>query len=90
MNRLIKGLVASGAVWLMVASPAAKAADSERLPSEKVIAAIQAAVAAHPGEVKEVEVDERRGRLLIEVTIIGADGVKKEVQIDPATNKIAK
>lgn len=90
MKRLLMGLVASGAVLIMFASPVAKAADSERLPAEKVIAAIQAAVATHPGEIKEVEVDEKRGRLLVEVTIIGADGVKKEVHIDPATSKIAQ
>ncbi len=90
MKRLITGVAASGVVLLALASPVAKAADNERLPSEKVIAAIQAAVSAHPGEIKEVEVDEKRGRLLVEVTIIGADGVKKEVQIDPTTNKIAQ
>ena len=90
MKKTCIGLAASSAVLLAFASPVASAADEERLPPQQVIAAIQAAVAANPGEIKEVEVDRKRGRLVVEVTIIGTDGAKREINVDPANNQVVK
>lgn len=90
MKKWLVSFVLTGAALSVTASATAATANDERLPAQQVIAAIQAAVAVHPGDIKEVEVDEKRGRLLVEVTIIGPDGAKKEVRIDPATNKVAQ
>lgn len=61
------------------------------LPADQLIAAIQAAVAAHPGQVKEVEVDEKRGnKVEVKVEIVSADGKDHEVRIDPATRQVVR
>ncbi len=65
-------------------------ANDEALPAKQVIAAIQAAVAARPGLVKEVEVERERGRLIVEVKIVGADGKSTEVRIDPQSNQVIR
>jgi hypothetical protein len=58
-------------------------ATDEALPAAVVIAAIQAAVADHPGLVKEVEVERECGRLIVAVEIIDANGKRGKVKIDP-------
>jgi uncharacterized membrane protein YkoI len=63
------------------------AAVDEALPAEQVIAAIQKAVASNPGLVKEVEVEREEGRLIVEVEIVGTDGRKSKVKIDPERNE---
>lgn len=65
-------------------------ANDHGLPAERVIAAIQTAVAASPGLVREVEVDRRGGRLIVEVEIINADGKKTEVKVDPENNQVMR
>ncbi|MXS85856.1 PepSY domain-containing protein [Nitrosomonas sp. HPC101] len=63
-------------------------ASDEGLPADQVISAIQAAVAANPGNIHEVEVEQKRGKLIVEVKIINADGKKIKVKIDPAENAV--
>lgn len=67
-------------------------ADSDKgLPADQVIAAIQAAVAAHPGQIKDVEVKDRRNQTaVVEVEIVAADGKKHEVKIDAGTRQVVK
>ena len=66
-------------------------AGDKGLPADQLIAAIQAAVAAHPGQVKEVEVDEKRGnKVEVKVEIVSADGKDHEVRIDPATRQVVR
>jgi hypothetical protein len=65
-------------------------ADDRGLPADRVIAAIQTAVAAHPGLVKEVEIDREGGRLIVEVQIISADGRHIEVKVDPEKNAVMR
>lgn len=67
-------------------------ADSDKgLPADQVIAAIQAAVAAQPGQVKDVEVKDRRNQAsLVEVEIVAADGKKHEVKVDASTRQVVR
>lgn len=66
------------------------AADDKGLPAPQVIAAVQAAVAAHPGNVKEVEVDDKRKGTVVKVEIVDAQGKKHEVRVDAQTNQVVK
>lgn len=65
-------------------------ADVRGLPADKVIAAIQTAVAVYPGLIKEVEVERKHGRLIVEVKIIRSDGAKVEVKVDPENNALLR
>ena len=65
-------------------------ANDRGLPADRVIAAIQTAVAANPGLIKEVEVDREGGRLIVEVQIISADGRQIEVKVDPEKNAVIR
>jgi hypothetical protein len=65
-------------------------ANEEGLAADRVIAAIQTAVAAQPGLIKEVEVQREGGRLIVEVEIISADGKKTEVKVDPEKNAVIR
>jgi len=63
-------------------------AGNEGLPADRVIAAIQTAVAANPGLIHEVEVETKQGKLTVEVKIIDAKGQKVKVKVDPETNAV--
>lgn len=63
-------------------------AGDEALPANQVISAIQAAVAANPGNIHEVEVEQKQGQLIVEVKIITTDGKKVKVKVDPANNAV--
>lgn len=65
-------------------------AQDEGLPADRVIAAIQTAVAAHPGLITEVEVEREGGRLIVEIEIRSADGKKIEVKVDPEKNAVMR
>jgi hypothetical protein len=81
--------VAAACAALVLASPAF--ADDKGLPAEQVIAAIQAAVAAQPGQVKDVEVKDRRNQAsIVEVEIVAADGRTHKVRIDAATRQVVR
>ncbi|SDW80101.1 Peptidase propeptide and YPEB domain-containing protein [Nitrosomonas eutropha] len=63
-------------------------AGNEGLPADQIISAIQAAVAANPGNIYETEVEREQGKLIVEVKIIDANGKKIKVKIDPAKNAV--
>ena len=63
-------------------------ASNEGLPADQVISAIQAAVAANPGNIHEAEVEKEQGKLIVEVKIIDANGKKIKVKIDPTKNAV--
>jgi DUF917 family protein len=65
-------------------------ADDEALPADQVISAIRAAVAAHPGRVKDVEIDTEDGVVIVEVDIVGTDGKEHEVKINPSNNSVIR
>ena len=75
---------------LVIAASAWPAWADKGLPADQIIAAIQAAVAAHPGQVKEVEVEERRNTVTVKVEIVSADGKEHEVRVDPATRQVVR
>ena len=82
-------LTAASAAFLL-AAPAF--ADTDKgLPADQLIAAIQQAVAAQPGMIKDVEVNDRRNQTpLVEVEIVAADGKKHEIKIDSGTRQVVK
>lgn len=60
----------------------------EAVTTEQVIAAIRTAVAASPGNVREVEVEEEDGKAIVEVEVLAADGSTREVVVDITTNTV--
>lgn len=89
----MKNIVALAAASTALALAGPAFADSDKgLPADQVIAAIQAAVAAHPGQVKDVEVKDRRNNqaAIVEVEIIAADGKKHEVKVDAASRQVVR
>lgn len=75
---------------LLLFSVNSAVAGDESLPAEQVIAAIQAAVAAAPGTVREAEVERKRGKTVVEVKIIDDSGTKVKVLVDPENNSVIK
>lgn len=63
-------------------------ASNEALPASQVIAAIQTAVAAYPGNIKEAEVERKQGNLIVEIKIIDTNGQKIKVKVDPTNNTL--
>jgi uncharacterized membrane protein YkoI len=57
----------------------------ETLPMEDII---QRARTAQPGEIRKVELEHKRGRLLYEVDVVAENGVKKELKFDAATGEL--
>lgn len=86
-HRPIRAVVAATALLLSFGSAVAK---DEGLPADRVIAAIQTAVAAHPGQITEVDVEREGGRLIVEIEIRSADGKKIEVKVDPEQNAVLR
>lgn len=85
----MRNILATVLVCGFAAAPAFAADKS--LPADQVIAAIQAAVAAQPGQVKDVEVDQKRNQAVtVKVEIVAADGREHEVRIDPATRQVVR
>lgn len=84
---IAKQMAAAGLVGLLMSSGAALA-DDESLPAEQVVSAIQAAVAAHPGEIQEVDVEEKDNTKVVKIEIKGADGKEHEVHVNPATGEV--
>ena len=71
-----------------VAVPSAHADNSFR--NSPFHRCVNAALAAKPGEVLEVEQKNRNGKQVYEVDIRGKDGQKWELKCDMATTKIIK
>lgn len=76
------------AVCMAAAVPAFAESDGKGIAAEKLIGAIQVAVKAHPGLVKEVEVDTEKGRQVIKIEIIQEKGRKQKVQVEPTSQQI--
>jgi uncharacterized membrane protein YkoI len=60
------------------------------IPAEQVIASIKTAVAAKPGNVRAVQVENEGGKTLCEVKIVALDVKTYEVEVDVATNTVVK
>ena len=73
---------------MLGAAPAAQS--SPALTADHVIACIRTAVAAHTGEIKDVEVDYERGQWLCEVELVDETGQAYELSIDMATYRVVK
>ncbi len=60
------------------------------LPAEQVIASIKTAIAAKPGDVRAVEIENEGGKSICEVEILASDGKTYEVEVDVATNTVVE
>lgn len=76
------------AAILSVASVGALADSDEAISTDKLVAAIEAATQAHPGNVGDVEVDSEKDKLVVEVDIYATDGSKKEVKVDAESGQV--
>lgn len=89
MKKTLAGFTLSSVILVFTAAPSAHADDSA-LPHQQVIAAIQTAISAYPGQVQEVDVEKKSGKMVVEVKITGSDGKEKELQIDPEKNQVIR
>jgi len=80
----------AAALALAVGAPAAMANDDRGLPADQVISAIETVATSHKGNIKDVEIDEKDNQLLVEVTVVDADGKETEVRVDPQTSQIVQ
>lgn len=83
------GISFAGFAMLAAVAPSVQA-DDAALPHQQLIAAIQTAIAAHPGQIQEVDVEKKSGKTVVEVTITGNDGKKKELTVDPEKNQVVR
>jgi uncharacterized membrane protein YkoI len=91
MRTIAQGIIVTGvAFFFTVGTPSVFADNEKALPAEQVIAAIRTAVTAHPGQIKEVEVECKDDRMVVEVEIVDADGKKWEVFVDPEKNEVIR
>lgn len=81
----LTGLIAAGGVATMVS--AQTVAEQTGLTEAEVI---EIALTEVPGEVTEVEMEERRGNSYFEVEIVAEDGTEMEVKIAADTGDILK
>lgn len=85
---IAKKITAAGIAGMLALSAGSVMADDASLPADQVTSAIEAAVKAHPGEVKEVDVEEKDGNKIVEVEIQGADGKEHDVRVNSATGEV--
>ena len=90
MKRFSAYLASGILAFLLSFTCGANAADSEALPHQTVISAIQTAMQTYPGRIKEVEVDRKQGRLVVEVNIIDDSGKSRKVTVDPEKNQVVR
>ncbi|WP_371170819.1 PepSY domain-containing protein [Aliiroseovarius sp. 2305UL8-7] len=81
----LSGLILAGSIAGAVS--AQSVADATNLTEEQVI---EIALSEVPGEVTEVELEDRRGKQIYEVEITDADGVEREVKIAADTGDVLK
>jgi len=60
------------------------------VPVEQLITSIRTAVAAKPGDVRAVEIENEGGKNLCEVEILAQDGKTYEVEVDVATGTVVE
>jgi hypothetical protein len=90
-NHVIAGLVATLLLSTGGMVGAAHAAQTTpALTADHVIACIRTAVAAHAGEIKDVDVEYQRGQWLCEVEIVDVTGQEYELTIDMTTYQVVK
>lgn len=68
----------------------ARAADQPALPAPVVVAAIEAAVDAYPGQVKAVAIDREEGRVVTQIVIVTAEGAERAVRVDAESGQVAR
>jgi uncharacterized membrane protein YkoI len=73
---------------LFAASTLAHAED--KLPAKQVIAAIQTAVAAYPGQIKDVDIGKEDGKGIVQVKIENKKGDDETIKVDAENNKVIK
>jgi lipopolysaccharide export LptBFGC system permease protein LptF len=60
------------------------------IPAEQVIVSIRTAIAAKPGNLLGVEVENKGGKTLCEVEILTPDGKTYEVEVDVVNNAVVE
>lgn len=81
----LTGLVLAGSLAGMVS--AQSVADATGLTEEQVI---EIALMEIPGEVQEVELENRRGTQIFEIEVLSAEGAEMEVVIDAQTGDVLR
>lgn len=77
----------AGIVWTKAEGQGKEEAKAA-IPAGQVIACITTAIAAKPGDVRELEAEREKGKTVCEVEILAEDGKTYEVVVDVATNTV--
>lgn len=89
MKRFVPAYLTGSIAVFMLAAPIAHADDAS-IPVQQLMTAVQTAVSAYPGNIQEVDVEDKKGRKVVEVTIRGTDGKDKELSVDVEKNEVIK
>lgn len=93
----IRVLMLAGAASVVAVTAWAAETSSTQSPVEKSVQArdtlpmeeiIQRAKAAQPGNIEEIELEHKGGRLLYEVNMAANDGAKRELKFDAKTGEL--
>ncbi len=84
---LVALALAGGGFWMKAEGQGAKQG-KVAIPADQAIRFIRTAVAAKPGDVRAVEVENEGGKTICEVEILAQDGKTYEVEVDAATNTV--
>jgi len=87
VGRILGMLLLSGGGMI---SGAYAADTASALTADQTIACLRTAVAAYPGSIREVAVEEEKGKRFCEIKIMTEAGQKYEIYIDVATNQVVK
>jgi hypothetical protein len=60
------------------------------LSAEQVVASVRTAVAAKPGNVRGLEAEQERGKVVCEIEILAGDGKTYEVVVDVANDSVVE
>jgi len=91
-DRLVRILVGAMIAIAMIASGILVYAQTKQAKAtataEQATACINAAVAARPGGIDDLDIDRKAGKVVCKVGIVGTDGKEYDVSVDLADNKV--
>lgn len=72
------------------AIPAAYADSDESVTAKQMVDAINAAEKQAPGRITEIDVERKKGKIVVEIETVDGSGKESKVWIDPETNQMVK
>lgn len=88
MKKIFTVLAVVGSIWTLLAAPLAHADRGESVTAKQMIDAINTVENQVPGRIKEIEVERKGGKTVIEIETIDSNGRERKIHVDPETGKI--